>query len=317
MIRPPMPYFGSKRAAADEVWAHLGEPACYIEPFAGSLAVLLARPGTPGMEIIADADPFVTNFWRTVRHPEGWRDMMFMNVGPVQESEIEAWHRHLIAQRRTLQVSLDADLHYFDPRVAFMWWAGLSSWIGSGWCTGDDPARVPKQRPHVDGTLKGAHSESMIHDRVNELSHRMRKVVMIGGDWQRCVTDGIINRFRSRRGGVGVFLDPPYTHASGRVAGLYAADDALSDDVQRWALANACDAVRVVVAGYRDEYPGLVEARWAVQPWSTPSGYVNRSGNERRRADVLFMSPVEDEFGLTTADADGPSDGAERTGRGG
>lgn len=40
----PFPYFGGKRRAAPMIWPRLGDTPNYIEPFAGSLAVLLARP---------------------------------------------------------------------------------------------------------------------------------------------------------------------------------------------------------------------------------------------------------------------------------
>ena len=52
-MRAPFVWFGGKRRVAPEVWAALGDVPNYIEPFAGSLAVLLGRPhdmsnGTPG-----------------------------------------------------------------------------------------------------------------------------------------------------------------------------------------------------------------------------------------------------------------------------
>ena len=43
-LRAPFPYFGGKRRAAPIIWAALGDPGGYVEPFAGSAAVLLARP---------------------------------------------------------------------------------------------------------------------------------------------------------------------------------------------------------------------------------------------------------------------------------
>ena len=43
-LRAPFPYFGGKYRAAPTVWAALGDVGLYIEPFAGSAAVLLARP---------------------------------------------------------------------------------------------------------------------------------------------------------------------------------------------------------------------------------------------------------------------------------
>lgn len=43
-LRAPFPWFGGKSRAAPLVWSALGDVANYVEPFAGSLAVLLARP---------------------------------------------------------------------------------------------------------------------------------------------------------------------------------------------------------------------------------------------------------------------------------
>ena len=42
-MKAPFPYFGGKSTVADKVWAALGNPKHYIEPFFGSGAVLLNR----------------------------------------------------------------------------------------------------------------------------------------------------------------------------------------------------------------------------------------------------------------------------------
>ena len=57
---------GGKRKIAALVWARLGEPKQYIEPFAGSAAMLLGAPEGARVETINDADGFVANFWRAV-----------------------------------------------------------------------------------------------------------------------------------------------------------------------------------------------------------------------------------------------------------
>ncbi len=44
-LKAPFPYFGGKSRVADEVWRRFGNPKTYVEPFCGSCAVLLARPG--------------------------------------------------------------------------------------------------------------------------------------------------------------------------------------------------------------------------------------------------------------------------------
>ena len=42
-LKAPFPYFGGKSLAAGLVWSRLGEVKNYVEPFAGSLAVLLGQ----------------------------------------------------------------------------------------------------------------------------------------------------------------------------------------------------------------------------------------------------------------------------------
>jgi len=55
-LRAPFPWFGGKSRAAARVWAALGDVPNYVEPFAGSLAVLLARPHEPRVETVNDLD---------------------------------------------------------------------------------------------------------------------------------------------------------------------------------------------------------------------------------------------------------------------
>lgn len=294
-LTPPFPYFGSKRQAAGPVWDHLGDPYVYIEPFAGSLAVLLARPGTDHpYEIAVDYDGLIVNVWRAIQQAP--TELLRLDRGPVSEVEIDAWHRRLIVMRPTLTALLRTDPTYCDLELARMWWAGMCSWIGSGWCSADAPLNASRQRPHIDRTLKGLYSEGLTDDRIVALSARLSNVILLAGDWsdawRKAVTDSIIKRYlSSKTSTIGVFLDPPYTKNTGRSV-LYGDNDgALSDEVQGWAIQHASPRTRIVVAGYRSEYPGLVAANWNIVDWSRPSGYVNDSGNDRRDDDVLFCSP--------------------------
>ncbi|MCK9581111.1 MAG: DNA adenine methylase, partial [Methanoregula sp.] len=70
-MKAPFPYFGGKSAVAPVVWAALGQPKHYIEPFFGSGAVLLNRPDynpIKHMETINDKDGYVANVWRALQH---------------------------------------------------------------------------------------------------------------------------------------------------------------------------------------------------------------------------------------------------------
>ena len=69
-LAAPFPYFGGKRRAAPIIWRALGDPGGYVEPFAGSAAVLLARPPFKGrrVETLNDADGWLVNCWRAIQH---------------------------------------------------------------------------------------------------------------------------------------------------------------------------------------------------------------------------------------------------------
>lgn len=57
-LKAPFPWFGGKRRIAPDIWAALGDTSGYVEPFAGSAAVLLARPSFQGRraETLNDID---------------------------------------------------------------------------------------------------------------------------------------------------------------------------------------------------------------------------------------------------------------------
>lgn len=65
-MRPPFPYYGSKGRLAPWIISLMPDHRVYVEPFAGSAAVLLAkRPSSH--EIINDIDGNVITFFRMLR----------------------------------------------------------------------------------------------------------------------------------------------------------------------------------------------------------------------------------------------------------
>lgn len=95
MTQAPFIYFGGKARIASLVWERFGDTANYVDPFAGSLAVLLSRPDDhqwwDRTETVNDLDGNISNFWRSVgnrrnanrRCLSGWRlpDEHESNVG--------------------------------------------------------------------------------------------------------------------------------------------------------------------------------------------------------------------------------------------
>lgn len=65
-MRPPFPYFGGKQTLADRLVALMPSHGHYVEPFAGSLSVLLAKPPST-METVNDLDGDLVHFWRILR----------------------------------------------------------------------------------------------------------------------------------------------------------------------------------------------------------------------------------------------------------
>jgi len=298
-VRAPFPWFGGKSLAAPEVWAALGDVANYVEPFAGSLAVLLARPHAPRTETVNDLDGFVVNFWRAVAaDPEAVRAACDW---PVTELDLTARHLWLVANKARLRARLEADPEHYDPRVAGWWVWGLCAWIGRGWCSGTGPwaegpdgalARdagrgVHRQLPHLGDAGRGVHSASAV-DFV-ELSARLRRVRVTCGSWERVTTPSVCEK--GPGGSAGVLLDPPYPE--GLADGAYAASEAPAAELWRAVQARAVElsdrGCRVVVAGHSGTW--APPAGWTERPWRARKGYAQGRADALRHREVLWCSP--------------------------
>lgn len=297
-MRPLFPYFGSKGRAASLVWEALGDPDLYLEPFAGSLAVLLARPSVPRVEVAVDTDGLIVNFFRTLRSDPG----ALLDAVPLPVAEVDVWaaQARLIERAESLTEHLRTSPYYFNAPLAGLWWYGISSWLGSGF-----PGRRPaRQRPHIDRSLKGLHSKGMHDDRVLGVASRLANVVLLADDWEEGwlrtfgrpsrQPDSVIDRWAKAGDPVGVFLDPPYarvTAGSARSGGLYRRewDADMTARLRAWCIEHTdMPGLSVVLAGYDDEYelPG-----WNGVAWAAPNGYA-QEGNARRHQEVLLMNPA-------------------------
>lgn len=143
-LRAPFPWFGGKSRVAPEVWPRFGHVANYIEPFAGSLAVLLGRPADnpPRVETVNDIDAYLSNFWRAVSaDPDAVAQACDW---PVNEADLHARHRWLVETGAERLERVKRDAEFFDAQVAGWWVWGQCLWIGSGWCASPEwKCRVP------------------------------------------------------------------------------------------------------------------------------------------------------------------------------
>jgi hypothetical protein len=129
--KAPFPWFGGKSRAAHLVWRGFGDVPNFVEPFAGSLAVLLGRPTAPRIETVNDLDCYLANFWRAVKFAP---DQVAEHADwPVNEADLHARHRWLVAQDE-FRRRMKREPKFFDAQVAGWWVWGLCQWIGGGWC---------------------------------------------------------------------------------------------------------------------------------------------------------------------------------------
>ena len=162
MLLSPFPYFGGKRSVAAEVWARLGSPSQYIEPFCGSAAVLLAAPKPASLEVVNDGSGFIANFWRATKHQPGavaeWADY------PVSHIDLGARHVWLMAQRERIGAALHDPDWPGDAKVAGWWLWGQCCWIGSGWCEWDKEGHpsTSAHDPHAGNAGRGVQAIGQI-----------------------------------------------------------------------------------------------------------------------------------------------------------
>lgn len=282
-LKSAFPYFGGKSLAAGLVWSRLGDVKNYVEPFAGSLAVLLARPHEPRIETVNDVDAYLANFWRAVQgDPLGvaiWADW------PVNEVDVLARYQWLVSTGAERVERLKDDPLYYDVQAAGYWVYGISAWIGSNWLR--RPQRPDYYLPRLSGAGNGIHRPSIddLAGYFETLSKRLRRVRVACGDWTRVTSRAVTYG----NGLTGVFLDPPYSDAS-RDPKLYRIDDLeVAHQVREWAIANGDNPkMRIALCGYEDEHKEKMPVDWACVAWKAGGGYAK---NDNRFKERIWFSP--------------------------
>lgn len=321
-MKAPFPYFGGKSKIASRIWAHLGADVTnYVEPFAGSLAVLLGRPGGAGkVETVNDFDGLLANVWRAVaKDPDA---VAHFADWPVNECDLHARHLWLVGQREALTSRLMGDPDWFDAKAAGWWIWGVCAWIGSGWCSGKGPwiahdgelvdsrqlphvgnagQGINRQLPHVGDAGQGINRKlphvgdagrgAYISELFAELSARLRDVRVACGDFERVLSDACT----TRHGVTGVFLDPPYE--AGNTDPYAQCGKGVSERAAAWCFVNGNRPnMRIVLAGYDGEHDhfGLEYPGWKKESWKAQGGYGNASagrGRDNAAREILWVSP--------------------------
>lgn len=155
LLRAPYPWPGGKSRIAEEAWRALGADIVnYVEPFFGSGAMLLGRPGGAGkIETVNDLDGGIVNFYRAIQHASD--EVAEWCNWPVSELDLHARHAWLVVRLADLADQLRADPDFYCAKTAGWWVWGICQWIGTGWCDLSKLDRNSGQRPHVSGDIAG------------------------------------------------------------------------------------------------------------------------------------------------------------------
>jgi len=185
-LLPPMPYSGGKQRIARDLVALMPDHDSYVEPFAGALSVLLAKPQA-GIEVVNDLDRRIVTFWRVLRDRPADLERV-CTLTPHSRAENQAAHDYLNATRITPPDELE---------LARSVWVALTQSRGahirhSGFRFVRGGNRLPLAR-YLDGYLQ----------RIAPAAARLRQVTLENRD-----ALDVIRAYQ--RSGCLLYVDPPY-----------------------------------------------------------------------------------------------------------
>lgn len=265
MTAPPMAYFGGKTLLAERIAALLPQHAHYVEPFAGSLAVLLAkRPSR--METVNDLDGQLMTFWRVLRDKP---EQLIRSCALTPHARDE----HLSA--------FDVDLDGLDDiEIARLTWVKIAQGRSgtlrkTGWRYFVDPKGSSKSMPgYLDAYIERmAIAAERLHHVSLECRPGLEVVEKFGAMPQVCL-----------------YVDPPYLGSTRTTSG-YQVD--MRDEASHAKLIKALLRARagVVLSGYVSElYDNALADWWRIEiPTITGQG-----GTKQARTEVIWSNrPLE------------------------
>lgn len=264
-MKPPFAYYGGKTKLADQIAALLPKHTHYVEPFAGSLAVLLAK-GRSKMETVNDLDGDLMNFWRVLRdQPEELTRAMT-----------------LTPHSRAEQVAAYDLTNCDDLERARRVWVLLSQGRGStlrktGWRFYRDPAGSSCSMPDY---------LSAYANRVPPVATRIHGVSLECRDALEVVTE------YGKHPNVLLYCDPPYL-ASSRNSTSYRHEMASPD--QHVELADALRSVKasVVLSGYHSPMYEDLYGDWhrvEISAWTGNGIRGEATKTDGNRVEVLWSN---------------------------
>lgn len=89
-LTPPIKWHGGKHYLASRIIALMPPHVHYVEPYAGGLAVLLAKDPEGGSEVVNDINRWLTTFWRVLQREDRFQTFIRLaQATPFSEAEFE------------------------------------------------------------------------------------------------------------------------------------------------------------------------------------------------------------------------------------
>lgn len=270
MTAPPFAYYGGKTTLAARIVALLPEHRHYVEPFAGSLAVLLAKPPSK-LETVNDIDQDLMLFWRVCRD-------RFEDLARVAALTPHSRAEHVAAR--------DFDVVDELERARRVWVLLSQGRTGTlrttGWRFYADPAGTSTPMP---GYLAG------YVGRIPAGAWRLRQVSL------ECRPALDVIEDYGRHPEVLIYADPPYVGTTRAVG--YRHEMGAADDHRDLAAALQRCRATVVLSGYHSPLYDELYADWHRIEMSSGTG---QAGAYEARTEVLWSNrPLREDLFSTAA----------------
>jgi DNA adenine methylase len=261
-MKPPLAYYGAKVTIARQIVAQFPPHEHYVEPFAGSLAVLLAKPPSD-METVNDLDGDLMTFWRVLRDR------------PADLQRACALTPHARAEHLEAYQPVPGD--HPDPQleVARRVWVRLAQGRSgtlrrTGWRFYVDPAGSSTSMP---GYLAG------YVDRMAAAAERLARVSL------ECRPALELIEAYGRENDVLLYVDPPYLGSTRSRNYQYE----MGSDAEHRDLATTLEACRatVVLSGYHSPLYDDLYGGWARHEIATATG---QAAQWSARTEVLWSN---------------------------
>ena len=228
-LAPPLKWHGGKHYLAPALLRLMPDTVThYLEPFAGGLALLLARDPDNCSEIVNDLSGELTNFWRVLQD-EDLFNRFHRIVQAIPFSQVE-W-RDAVEPNRPVRVAVHAAVRFFVR------------------CRQSLAGRMDTFAPISTSRLRRRMNEQASAwlttiDGLQEVHERLRRVVILSDD-----AILIIRKYDTPD--MFVYADPPYLHSTRTTTREYGEYEMTDDDHHGLLFALKKFRGKVMLSGYR------------------------------------------------------------------